>query len=365
MKKILIYIDSVAPSAGIERVVSNMANYLIDYFDITILTKDGEESFYFINDKVKFISLDIPLNIKYNDRIRRGLNFFKSICLCHLKLKNIMKKEKPEYIYTTNLINSFEIKLLGKNYMRKLTISEHGSSFAYNKFYKILKKYIYPKAFKIIVPTKTDTKIYSELKYPAEYIPHFSTFNEIIEKEKIESKIVLNVGRLTSDKQQLKLLEIWKNTLKKIDDFEWKLQIIGKGEEEENLKKYVEKNKLHENVEFIKPTKNINEYFKKASIFAFTSKYEGFGMVLLEAMSFGLPCISFDCDSGPRDIINSFENGFLIKKFDIKEFEFRLIELIKDNKLRKKMSGKAFESILNWNNEKILNQWIKLYGGEK
>lgn len=360
MKKILIYVDSMNPSGGIERVIANLSNQWVNHFNIVLLVKDNKESFYSLDKRVKYNSLSCPLKIMYSNRFLRGCGFLKSIIQSHYKLKRYLKKEKPDFIYTSNIINSLEVLMQGSQYSKKLIISEHGSFYGYNSIYMKLKKYVYPKAYKLSVPTTMDTKIYTECGYPAVYIPHLSTFTDANEQSKLKSKIVLNVGRLTADKQQLKLLQIWKKVLEKNNEFDWILQIVGKGEEETNLRNYVNQNNMNSNVDFIKPTENIHEYFKNASIFAFTSRNEGFGMVLLEAMSFGVPCISFDCPSGPRDLITD-ENGFLIENNNVNEFTEKLQLLIENYELRENKGQKAYEMANNWDNEAILKAWIELF----
>jgi glycosyltransferase involved in cell wall biosynthesis len=91
---------------------------------------------------------------------------------------------------------------------------------------------------------------------------------------------------------------------------------------------------------FSSSRKNIEEKYAESSIFVLSSRYEGFGMVLIEAMSFGIPCVSFDCNYGPSDIIKDNEDGFLIKNGDEK-FCRKLQELMKDENLRKEMGEKA------------------------
>ncbi|NMM65093.1 glycosyltransferase family 4 protein [Clostridium sp. P21] len=364
MKKILIYVDSMNPSGGIERVIANLSNQWINHFNIVLLVKDNKNSFYSLDKRVKYCSLYCPLKINYSNRFLRGWGFLKSVIQSHHKLKKFLKKENPDFIYTSNIINSLEVLIQGSQYSKNLVISEHGSFYGYNSIYMKLKKYVYPRAYKITVPTTMDTEIYLKYGYSAVYIPHLSTFTDVSERSILKNKIVLNVGRLTSDKQQLKLIQIWKEILKKNDEFDWILQIVGKGEEESNLRNYVNKNSMNNNVQFIKPTENIAEYFKNASIFAFTSRNEGFGMVLLEAMSFGVPCISFDCPSGPRDLITNNENGFLIENNNVDEFVEKLQVLIKNYGLRKTMGEKAYEKAKNWDNDSIVQAWVDLFRGK-
>ncbi|HFU4462579.1 TPA: glycosyltransferase, partial [Streptococcus suis] len=253
-----------------------------------------------------------------------------------------------------------EVCLLGKKKSKKLIISEHGSKFGYNNIYNYIKKLVYPRAFKISVPTTLDTRLYLEEGYPAVFIPHISTFSRQ-EKNLVYEKVILNIGRLTQDKRQIDLLRIWNEIVKEKADQGWRLKIVGRGEEKENLANYIDANNLNNSVEILEPIKDVDQFFKMASIFAFTSQFEGFGMVLLEAMSFGVPCISFDCPSGPRDIIDDGVNGFLIENRNIEIYKEKLLELMENEELRKKYSQSSFQKANNWDNESILKKWNSIF----
>lgn len=363
-KNILIYIDSMSPAGGIERVVSNLSNEWVKKHNITILTKDKKKSFYYLNESINVAYLDKPLLLNMDSKISRIIEIIKNIFSCHNKLKTFINKRKFDYIYTTNPINSLEIYLLGEDYRKKLIVSEHGSKLGYNKIYNFIKKIIYPKVYKVSVPTKLDTKLYlKEKNIPVEYMPHPCTF-KLKEKNDLNKKIVLNVGRLTGDKQQLKLLEIWKNVIQDEDLNTWKLVIVGKGEYKAILENYINDNDLLNNVKLLDPVKEVENFYKDASIFLLTSKYEGFAMVLLEAMSFGLPCISFDCPSGPRDMIKNNLNGYLVKNDDLYDYISKLKVVMKNEDIRYRMGEEAFDFVRQWDNEEIFKLWDVVFEGD-
>jgi glycosyltransferase involved in cell wall biosynthesis len=99
----------------------------------------------------------------------------------------------------------------------------------------------------------------------------------------------------------------------------------------------------------------------EASMFLLTSEHEGFGLVLLEAMSVGLPVISYACPTGPRDLITDGENGFLIQPNDEDGFVEKVCRLIEDGELRMKMSENALRTSENYQMEKIINMWMDLF----
>lgn len=364
MKKILVYMNSMAPAGGIERVVSNLFNKLSKDVEVVLLTKDAKESFYKLNNKITVYSLNnyLELDLK-KSKISRIVSILKNIFIGNIKLRAKLKKINPDYIYVVSPLEAMEI-LFAKYKHQKLLISEHGSKFGYNKIYNYIKKIIYPKAYKLVVPSTMDTDLYLKEGFKAIYIPHLNTF-ENNKKNDLKEKIVLNIGRYTDDKQQDLLIDIWSELYKTKNIKEWKLYIVGSGENEKKLQKKIEKYNLGHVIKLLPPKKNVNEYFEKASIFAFTSRYEGFGMVLLEAMSFGIPCISFDCPSGPRDIIENKINGYLIPENDIKMYVDKLNSLISNKDEIVMMGDKAFSKAINWNKKDMINSWKELLGVEK
>ena len=360
MKKLLIYINSMNALGGIERVISNLSNNLKSYYKVTILVKDRPFSAYLLDDAIKIETLDIKLNMNMNSRMQRivcvSINILKSI----YKLRKYFKSNTFDYIYVALPTNAMEVYLSKKGYRKRIVASEHASYYAYNKVYKMIKNWLYPKLEAISVPTTMDTNIYLKLGYKAFYIPHMLTFNQIY-FNMMESKRIINIGRLTSDKQQLKLLRIWKTVFCMQPETQWKLQIIGSGEEKNVLENYIANNSIS-NVELIPHTKHIAQYYQNAELFVFTSKMEGFGMVLLEAMSFGVPCISFDCPSGPRDIIKDNKNGYLIECYDEQAFAKKICEYMNFTREQKQFLSKgALETVNNWDNQRIINQWKMLF----
>lgn len=350
------------PAGGIERVVSNLSNNWVDKYQVLIVVKDEIDSFYELDARIQIRTIKKPLKLNMDTRLSRITSLIKNIIKSHRDLKKVISDDNPDIIYTANPVNSLEICLLSKKYSKRLIVSEHGSKLGYNVIYNLIKRFVYPRAYKISVPTTLDTKLYKEEGLPAVFIPHLSTFKNG-EKADCKNKQILNIGRLTRDKQQIDLLKIWNSIVKERMHGDWRLLIVGRGEEESSLQKYINENRLSDTISIVKPNKDVAEIFKASSIFAFTSQYEGFGMVLLEAMSFGVPCISFNCPSGPKDIIDDGINGFLIDDRNLENYKKKLLELMKNEDLRKKFGQLSFIKVNNWDNENILKRWDTLFEG--
>lgn len=346
---------------GIERVIANLTRALSDYYDITILVKDETRSAFTLDSRIKMDSINTKLTMNMNSRIQRISSVFVNTLKSIKMLKKWFNIHKDfDYVYTTSPTNGIEIYLADKKMRNKIVASEHASYYAYNLVYRKMKEWLYPKLRAISVPTTMDKEIYENLGYKVTYIPHLTTY-DITAKNDLNSRRIINVGRLTSDKQQLMLLDIWKKVNDQVSDHRYKLQIIGSGEEKNNLEKKILELNLN-NVELVPQTSNIADYYKNAELFVFTSRMEGFGMVLLEAMAYGIPCISFDCPSGPRDIVINGENGYLVECYDVDTYANRICKYIclSDDE-KKVLSNKALRTIEQWDNNVIIQKWIDLF----
>ena len=102
-------------------------------------------------------------------------------------------------------------------------------------------------------------------------------------------------------------------------------------------------------------------YYKEASFFLLTSHSEGFGMVILEAMSFGVPCVSYDCPAGPRDMITNNVDGFLVEFDNFEKLEQSTLEMMNNHKKMIDFGDKAFEASKNWDDQHILAEWNKVF----
>ncbi len=355
MKTIVIYYNSMAGSGGIERVISNLMFAWKEYYNLILLTKDdSKNSFYKIPDDVKRLSIEEPLNLDMKDRKQRIKEVFSNTWRSHKKLKKVLANIKFDYIYTATPLNSLEVYLANKSYKEKLVISEHASAYAVNGIYQRIKKYVYPKAYCISVPNRMDVDVYKSWGCRAVYIPHLIPKVENIRPNTLDTKIMLNVGRLTSDKRQAELIRCWSEIP---DRNGWRLWIVGDGEEKDNLQNEI--SDLHlSDVNLIPATKEIDKIYKEVSAFVFTSRMEGFGMVLLEAMQYGIPCISFDCPSGPRDIVKDGVNGYLVSNDDWKNLQKVCEKMILADPMHLKTLGQESINIVKkWDNKEIIEKW--------
>ncbi len=355
MKKILFYFTSLKPAGGIERVISTLANRFSESMDVTILVKDDAYSHYTLKDAVKLISLESKLDFDMDSKLKRitqaGANFFKS----SIKLTEFLAKNQFDIYYLAHPLNVLEFhKAQGID--NRVIITEHGAIDAYNIFYKKIKQWLYPKARVYVVPTTLDAQAYKLLGYPTKYIPHFRS--ELPYSYSIpDSKIALSIGRMTEAKRQWILIDLWDDIVNNHQIKDWQLHLVGEGNLKQRLIEKVASHHLQKYVKILPPIKNVEAYYEEASLFMLTSQSEGFGMVLLEAISFGLPCISYESPPGPRDIIDDDISGYLIPMDDYQKLKSATLTLMQDSQKLQKFSEHAFESSLKWTDDIVMEKW--------
>lgn len=154
------------------------------------------------------------------------------------------------------------------------------------------------------------------------------------------------------------LLEAWHLLTEEFCD--WNLYIFGNGDRSA-YQEIVNKYNMGDSVHLMPASDNIAEEFSKSSLYVMSSRYEGFGLVLAEAMSCGLPCVSFDCPYGPREIIKDREDGLLAKYKNVRDLTHKMVSLMSDVELRQKMGEKAIKDITRYEPNGIMNQWINLF----
>lgn len=356
-KHIVLYINSMQTSGGIERVVATLAEKLAGAYKISILVKDEPVSFYNLPTQVHIETLNCPLYLNMHNRLSRIWTLWKHLWLVKKKLKVTFQQLNADYIYVTTPYACLETAL-ARIPRQQVIISEHGSRINYNIIYRFLKFILYKKYPVQIVPTQHDYKWYKKHGYPSVYIPHFRS-NLPYTKNQHTSKIILNIGRLTNDKNQLALLRIWEKVYQLISDKEWKLRIVGDGENSQILRQYVINHNMTAIVDFAGPSSHVERHYQEASIYVSTSQSEGFPMVLIEAISFGLPVIAYDCPTGPAEILQD-DSGILINLHDETTYIKKLYELIETPELRQRLSDRAFEHAQNWADSYIISTWNQI-----
>lgn len=359
--RILYITNQISGAAGLERVLSIKASYLADEmnYDVHIVTlNQGNNSLFFdFSDKITLHDISVRGNFfQYVKQYRSGLNTIVksikpdviSVCDDGLKaffLPIVLRKPCP-MIYERHVSKKIEIKTDSESFLDKIK-----SKITFKLMEVLAKNYD-----RFVVLTQGNTSEWN-LKNSTIIPNPLSFYPQRVAS--LENKTVIAVGKHTFQKGFDRLLQSWQLVNKSHPD--WQLAIYGTIDPTQELEVLAEKLGIQNSVQFFPPNKDIQNQYLEASIFVLSSRFEGFGMVLIEAMACGVPCVSFDCPHGPSDIINNAQDGFLVQNGDTAAFATRINQLIEDELMRKKMGANARENVKRFMPENVVKHWDELF----
>lgn len=290
--------------------------------------------------------------------LKEGIKSLKILYLRRKLMINAIKNLSCDIAISTRYIHS---KLLGK-YGNKNIIKiaqEHNNNGNERYVKKVVKSLENINYFMPVSKQLTD--MYKErLKRENTkciYIPHCLKYYPE-EVSKLTSKNIVSAGRLSSEKGFLDLIDVFEEVINKNPD--WHLHIAGDGAQEDEIIKKIQQKHLENSVTIgFKEEKELRELFLQSSIYVMTSFHESFGLVLIEAESFGIPLLAFDSAKGPQEIIENGKNGYLIPNRDIKQMADKVNELISNDTLRTEMGSTAREMSTAYKMEKVENIWYE------
>lgn len=340
---------------------ATLANALSDRgYHVIIVSTDkpnSQDVQFKVSNKIKCYTLK-------GNRIERKLSNIKVTSMYpYLKYKSILVRHHIQLIVdvdvhlsliTTKVVSKDKVRIVSWdhfNYERYLAKPSHIP----------LRECFLNSIDKLVVLTKSDMRDYIEKeKLPLSLVTQIYNPSPIECKSYIkhDSHKVLAIGRLTEQKGFDLLLDAWR--IVEAGGCDWVLEIVGDGFLREKLEKLRSKLGL-KHVVFSPFTKDVRKKYEEASIFVLSSRYEGFGLVLIEANSMSLPLVSFDCKYGPSEIIQDGENGFLVPANDTKAMADRILTLVKDDQLREEMSLNGFLMSQKYKIDNIVSQWIDLF----
>ena len=344
--KIAYYLPSLQAPGGIERIVTFKANYFAEHFegyDITIITSEqmGKAPHFPLSPKVKHIDLGVSFDLPYSQSIvSKVLKYPFRYYRFKQRLSNLLNELKPDITISTM---RRELNFITKLKDGSLKIGEfHVSRYAYGAE----------------ALTSEGAKDWPELTNIS-IIPNPISTPVEGKQTDILSHNAIAVGRYAPQKGFDMLIPAWSIVAQRHPD--WKLHIYGEGDLKEKFTKLIDELQLNNNCLLHHTVSNIAEKYCMSSIFVLSSRYEGFGLVLAEAMSCGIPCVSFDCPHGPSDIIKDHEDGLLVEKENIKELADKICYLIENENVRIKMGHKARENVKRFLPENVMPQWKNLF----
>lgn len=361
---------------GADRVVTNKANYFADKcgYDVYIITAHqcGSPLFFTLSDKVKHIDIGVNFNLQYKHSFFiRGAIYLYLLRKYKKKLSRLLYELKLDIVITTisrdidflYAINDGSIKIAEvhttKESIRNLQMLKQK-----NILYK-LTWYIWTRKIErsikkfaaLVVLTKRDAIAWSKV-FPAIVIPNSMPF-AASEIPTYRNNKILSVGRLSEEKGYERLIDAWSLIASKYPN--WKIEVYGDGTLKRALIDKINKSHVSSSFEIKDPVKNIIDKYLESSFFVLPSKFEGFGMVLIEAMTCGLPVISFNCPFGPAEIIKNGEDGFLVENGNIEQFAERMSYLIENEDVRSMLGSKAKINVQRYDEDVVMKQWTDLF----
>lgn len=360
---------------GIEKCVVTLANTLCEKYEVEIATcyKLYETSAFPIDERVKVKYLN--KNLKPNhDKLRAAfksknpIKIIKEVCFS-LKVLYYRKKTMVKYISKTDAdviistrdIFNYWLSGYGKDGVLKIGW-EHNHFHENYKYANNVSRSAKNLDYLVLVSSELQKFYAKELinsKCMCIYIPN-SIEGLPSKSAELKNKKLISVGRLSTEKGYIDLLKMYRKLLLECPD--WTLDIVGDGAERENLEDFISKNNLEEKVKLhgFQSKDAIDKLLDQSSIYVMTSYTESFGIVLIEAMSHGVPCIAYDSAEGAREIISSGENGYLIKNRNMDAMIMKLKDLINNKEERIKIGKQARKSVSKYTSDIVGKEWITL-----
>lgn len=375
MKKIVYIVGGLYQPSGMGQVLSCKVNYLAEHTDwqiYVVLTERPDLPFYykmapninFVNFNINYDELDtLPILKKMRAYRKKQVTYKK-------KLTSYLMEVKPDITVSVvrreiNFINDIpdgshkigEIHFAKPDY-RKVDKSYLPAFFNHwmtDKWQGLLIKQL-ARLDKFVVLTEEDFGYWNMLSNKV-VIPN-PLSNYPVQQAHWENKVVISVGRYDSQKGFDMLIDAWEQVSFRHPD--WQLRIFGPGDNA-LYQQRADKLDLNSVVHCMGVSDRVYDEMAKASIYVLSSRYEGFGLVLIEAMAVGVPCIAFDCPAGPKDIISNHQDGILVERNNVDKLADAICFLIEHDKERQEYAAQAKISSERYRVENVMQKWISLF----
>ncbi|NDV65183.1 glycosyltransferase family 4 protein [Bacteroides sp. 224] len=373
--KIVYIVGGLYSPSGMGQVLSLKTNYLAEHSDysihIVLTEREQQPLFYKMSDNINIVNFDINFDeLDTMPLFRKLYHYYIKQRTYKKKLYKYLMELKPAI--TVSAIRR-EINFINSIPDGSIKIGE----LHFNKSdYRVFKKKFLPRFINSYITNVWKNKLIHELKKLSHFVvlTHEDEANWT-EIERISvipnplsfypettsdcsNKKVISAGRYTWQKGFERLIDAWEIVNKKHPD--WKLYIYGYGDRQ-HYQNLANQKGLEKSLRCEPPTSNIRNEYLNSSIFVLSSRYEGFGMVIIEAMSCGIPPVSFDCPCGPKDIIEDKVTGLLVPNGNIEELANKIIWLIENESARKEMGKKSYTSARKYKIENVMKQWMDLF----
>ena len=375
--KLLYILKSFASKAGTERVVSDKINYLAEAgYDITLVTyEQGNHSLAFaLHPSVRVLDLDTNFfEVSRQPLYKKPFSLFFLRRKFRIHLQNVVDEIVPDVIIsTTYSFNLLDVILTIKTSARQIVESHVAcfsikNSFGYRKcsiMNKLTQLYDSYKCFwlkrceMMVVLTEGDAIEWRRYVSHVEVVPNAVTYFPEQMSHDGKGKRIICVGRLHEQKGFDLFLDAFFQISEQCPD--WIVDIFGSGNDEWYLKEIIRKYRLENRIHINAPTASIYNEYQKSEFLVLSSRYEGFGLVLIEAMACGIPCVSFRCKYGPEEIITHGKDGLLVNNGDVHDLANQILWMINHTEERIQMGKEARKSAMAYDKSNIMRQWEQL-----
>ena len=356
MKNLCFFSGDITRSGGTERVAVMIANELVKTRQMKIeflsLVEQSKMPFYHIDDQIERYTLG-------QEWKNPGPGYLSYLP----KLKKYLREHSIDIIIDIDIVlDCLSIPTAKATHTKVITWEHFNCNFELSVFYRrLIAKYAAKHSDYIVTLTNRDARCFGEKLGRTEKIG--TIYNPMITEGAFTQKAprenwIVTAGRLVYQKGIEYLSQVTVPVLQKHPD--WKWIILGEGSDRTILEDTIKQYHLEDRLVLKGQVKDIEEYLRKAKLYVMTSRYEGLPMTLLEAMTYEVPIISFDIDTGPDEIIHDGVNGFLIPPFQCEQMVEKIDMLIEDEELRSQFEKKSKSEIVKFRIENIIPKWTKL-----
>ncbi len=352
-KRICFFSGDITRSGGTERVSAQIMNALCGDYDVYVvsLAESVNEPFYAIDDSIARTSLfeEPP------DGIRQYFTIVR-------RLRRFLRKERIGLLIDIDtILDAFSVPAV-KGTGVKLVAWEHFNFYETmgTKTRMPIRRHFTRRADAVVTLTREDKEYYAGAFRGKMRIEQIYNPIELPEKPSsydVGSKTIISVGRLVKVKGYDYLIEVAERVFAKHPDWEW--LILGEGTERQRLEAMLSEKHLRQ-VRLLGRVEKVKDYLAKSAVFVLTSRNEGFPLALVEAKAMGLPAVSFQCRTGPSELIEEGVNGYLVDCFDVEQMAERIGRLIEDSSMRLAFSARSLDDTGKMDFSVVISQWNSL-----
>lgn len=372
----IVYVyPEITIKGGADKVIVEKANYFASHgYKVTLVTEAqmGRELSFPLDEKVRHIDIGIDFNRQYAYHgLRRFLTYLNMLRQYKKRLESTLMEERPDIVISVmgrsmdfiTSIHDGSIKIgeahSVKANVRSLNIMEKGGTF-HRLMARTIRWYISRKVSRLdamVLLTQQDADCWIEARQTFVIPNAVPWYPERCST--LENKQILMVARYNDAKGYNYMVDAWQKVHERHPD--WTLNVYGSGELHDDVIKWIQQCHLSNSMILHEPVDHIMNQYLESSIFVMSSRYEAFPMVLLEAMACGVPCVSFDCPYGPRNIIRHEEDGLLVDYLNSQALADSICRLIEDEALRHRLGSNARRNIQRFSKETVMQQWMDLF----